>query len=105
MLHYELGQLSNHFTRSVVVQEPGRTAHRLVDTGYDWLFVKLGLLDCIARPPRAQPVRPARAPGRQGTSATTSARSTSGRESYLIAAAFTTLVFLVRLLVLCSRCR
>ncbi len=40
MLHYELDQLSTHFTRSALVQEPGRTAHRLVEQGYDWLFVK-----------------------------------------------------------------
>ncbi|GAD20421.1 DUF4400 domain-containing protein [Acidovorax sp. MR-S7] len=38
MLQYELGHLSNHFTRSVVVQEPGRTAHALVDTGYEWVY-------------------------------------------------------------------
>jgi len=44
MLHYELGHLSSHFTRSVIVQEPGRTAHQLVDTGYEWVFVKTGLL-------------------------------------------------------------
>ncbi|MEL7829111.1 DUF4400 domain-containing protein, partial [Pseudomonas aeruginosa] len=44
MLQYELGHLSNHFTRSVVVQEPGRTAHELVDTGYEWVFVRSGLL-------------------------------------------------------------
>ena len=43
MLQYELGHLSNHFTRSVVVQEPGRTAHELVDTGYEWVFVRSGL--------------------------------------------------------------
>jgi hypothetical protein len=47
MLHYELDQLSTHFTRSALVQEPGRTAHRLVEQGYDWLFVKSGLLDWI----------------------------------------------------------
>jgi hypothetical protein len=40
MLHYELDQLSTHFTRSALVQEPGRTALRLVAQGYDWLFVK-----------------------------------------------------------------
>ena len=45
MLQYELGHLSNHFTRSAIVQEPGRTAHRLVETGYEWVFVKTGLLD------------------------------------------------------------
>lgn len=44
MLQYELGHLSSHFTRSVVVQEPGRTAHELVDTGYEWVFVRSGLL-------------------------------------------------------------
>jgi hypothetical protein len=40
MLHYELDQLSTPFTRGALVQEPGRTAHRLVEQGYDWLFVK-----------------------------------------------------------------
>ena len=44
MLQYELGHLSSHFTRSVVVQEPGLTAHELVDTGYEWVFVRSGLL-------------------------------------------------------------
>ena len=76
MLHYELDQLSVHFTRSALVQEPGRTAHRLVEQGYDWLFVKSGLLDYIGL-------------------------VYVNVESYLIAAAYTTLVFLVRLLVLC----
>ncbi|WP_434533544.1 DUF4400 domain-containing protein [Dickeya chrysanthemi] len=31
MLQYELGHLSNNFTRSAIVQEPGRTAHQIVD--------------------------------------------------------------------------
>jgi len=101
MLQYELGHLSNHFTRSVVVQEPGRTAHQLVDTGYEWVFVRSGLLERTS-----QTAERARAPS-QG-------KSQDGvrnfryyisqvyvwAESYLIAAAFTTLTFLVRLLVL-----
>ncbi|MBI0473478.1 DUF4400 domain-containing protein, partial [Pectobacterium parmentieri] len=45
MLQYELGHLSNNFTRSVIVQEPGRTAHQLIDTGYEWMFIKTGLLE------------------------------------------------------------
>ena len=49
MLQYELGHLSNHFTRSVVVQEPGRTAHALVDTGYEWVFVRSGLLERMSQ--------------------------------------------------------
>src|SRR3546814_9894273 len=49
MLQYELGHLSNHFTRSVVVREPGRTAHELVDTGYEWVFVRSGLLERMSQ--------------------------------------------------------
>ena len=49
MLQYELGHLSEHFTRSVVVQEPGRTAHALVDTGYEWVFVRSGLLERMSQ--------------------------------------------------------
>ena len=55
MLQYELGHLSNHFTRSVVVQEPGRTAHELVDTGYEWVFVRSGLLERMSQTARARP--------------------------------------------------
>ncbi len=98
MLHYELDQLSTHFTRSALVQEPGRTAHRLVEQGYDWLFVKSGLLDWI-RDASAQASAGSHRP-------TKDFRYYIGLvyvnvESYLIAAAYTTLVFLVRLLVLC----
>ena len=98
MLHYELDQLSTHFTRSALVQEPGRTAHRLVEQGYDWLFVKSGLLDWI-RDASAQASAGSHRPAKDF-------RYYIGLvyvnvESYLIAAAYTTLVFLVRLLVLC----
>jgi integrating conjugative element membrane protein (TIGR03747 family) len=78
MLQYELGHLSNHFTRSVVVQEPGRTAHELVDTGYEWVFVRSGLAGAHEPDRRARPcAQPGRA-RRRATSATTSARSMSG---------------------------
>lgn len=97
MLHYELDQLSTRFARSALVQEPGRTAHRLVEQGYDWLFVKSGLLDWI-RDASAQAGAPSRSAGRDF-------RYYLGQvyvwtESYLIAAAFTTLTFIVRLLIL-----
>lgn len=47
MVHYELDQLSTYFTRSVVVQEPGRTAHRLVEGAYEWVFLKTGMLEWV----------------------------------------------------------
>jgi integrating conjugative element membrane protein (TIGR03747 family) len=97
MLDYELGHLSEHFTQSALVQEPGRTARDLVEHAYDWLFVRSGFLDWIR-------------------DASTQASAGAGRkahdfryylgqvyvhaESYLIAAAYTVLVFLVRLSVL-----
>ena len=97
MLQYELSHLSGHFTRSVVVQEPGRTAHHLVDTGYRWVFVKTGLLERMnhtAERSRA----PSQGSGRDFRYYISQAYVWA--EKYLIATAFTTLTFLVRLLVL-----
>ena len=97
MLHYELDQLSTHFTRSALVQEPGRSALQLVEWAYQGLFVKTGLLDWI---------RDAAAQSRAGArSQAQDFRYYIGQlyvhvESYLIASAYTVLVFLVRLLVL-----
>lgn len=98
MMHYELDQLSSHFTRSVVVQEPGQTAHQLIDGAHEWVFVKTGLMDWM---------QGAATQSRAGAdSATRDFRYYLGvvyvhLESHLIAAAYTLLVFLVRLLVLC----
>ena len=97
MLDYELNQLSENFTHSAVVQEPGRTARWLVESAYEWIFVRSGLADWM-----------------QESSEQASAPSRGGErdfryyisqvyiwtESYMIAAAFVVLVFIVRLLVL-----
>ncbi|UOB57013.1 TIGR03747 family integrating conjugative element membrane protein [Burkholderia pyrrocinia] len=98
MLNHELAQLSDHFVRSALVEQPGRTAHKLVSLAYRWVFVETGLADSI---------RDASAQARAGgTRSTHDFRYYMGRvyvhlESYLIASAYTVLVFLVRLLVLC----
>ncbi|MBV2205731.1 MAG: TIGR03747 family integrating conjugative element membrane protein [Pseudomonas sp.] len=97
MLNYELNHLSTHFTRSAVVQEPGRTAHQIVEGAYEWIFVKTGLLDWMSQ-----------ASARSRAASHNDARDIRfyisqvyvWSESYLIAAAFTTLTFMVRLLVL-----
>lgn len=97
MLNHELALVSESFTRSVLVQEPGRSAQHLVELAYDWLFVKSGLLDWI---------RDAAAQSRAGAqSQAHDFRHYLGLiyvqvESYVIASAYTVLVFLVRLLVL-----
>ena len=47
----------------MVVQEPGRTAHHLVDTGYRWVFVKTGLLERVNRTAE-QAIAPSQGSGR-----------------------------------------
>ncbi|MEN1398764.1 TIGR03747 family integrating conjugative element membrane protein [Pseudomonas aeruginosa] len=97
MLGHELDQFSVNFTRSALVQEPGRTAHALVEHGYDWLFVKSGLLEWI---------RDASAQASVGTRNQTHdfryymALVYVHVEAYLIASAYTVLTFLVRFFVL-----
>ncbi|HBO0859757.1 TIGR03747 family integrating conjugative element membrane protein [Pseudomonas aeruginosa] len=97
MLQFELAHLSAHFTRSVIVQEPGRTAHQVVDTGYRWIFVNTGLADRMNRTAER-----ARAPAQTGARNFRYflSQAYTWAESYLVAAAFTTLTFLVRLLIL-----
>jgi integrating conjugative element membrane protein (TIGR03747 family) len=97
MLHYELGQFAEHFTQSMLVQEPGRSARELVEHAYDGLFVRSGFLEWI---------REASAQASAGAGKTARdfryymAQVYVHVESYLMAAAYTCLVFLVRLLVL-----
>lgn len=98
MLNFELAQLSSEFTRSALVQEPGRTARTLIEQAYEWIFVKTGL---------AGDIRDASQRASTGASRTAhDFRYYLGLvyvhlEQYLIAAAYMVLVFLLRLLVLC----
>ncbi|BGE68537.1 TIGR03747 family integrating conjugative element membrane protein [Pseudomonas aeruginosa] len=97
MLDYELNQLSTHFTRSAVVQEPGRTARWLVEGTYEWVLVKTGLLDWM-RDASAQASAPSRGAHRDFRYYL--AQVYVWTKSYLIAAGFTILTLIVRLLVL-----
>lgn len=97
MLDYELSHLSTHFTRSTVVQEPGRTAHELVEGAYQWLFVKTGLLDWMSQA-SARSRAPSHGDARDARYYLSQVYVWS--ERYLIAASFSTLTFMVRLLVL-----
>ncbi|MEE5092628.1 TIGR03747 family integrating conjugative element membrane protein [Xanthomonas euvesicatoria] len=98
MLGHELDQLSDYFVRSALVQEPGRTAHHWVQQGYDWVFVRSGLLGWMQDASR-------QARTNAGSHAWTLQKAlgtvATHAQDYLIAAGYTVLVFLVRLLVLC----
>lgn len=97
MLNHELDQFPASFTRSLLVQEPGRTAHALVGHAYDWLFVRSGLLNWI---------RDASAQAGAGTRNQAHdfryymALVYVHLEAYLIASAYTVLTFFVRFFVL-----
>ena len=96
MLHHETDQLAANFFDSLVVHEPARTAQVWLDAAYRLVFVKTGLLAWI-----------------RDADAQTHANSIRGSdlrhylglvavrlEDYLLAALYTSLTFLVRLLVL-----
>lgn len=96
MLHYETDQLAADFFDSLLVHEPAHTAQVWLDATYRLIFVKTGLLAWI-----------------RDADAQTHANSMKGAdlrhylgliavhvEDYLLAALYTGLTFLVRLLVL-----
>ncbi len=96
MLDFELEQLSSQFTRSALVREPGRTAQRLVDSAQEWLFVKNGLQQLRLNAANT----PATSPTGMPNAGYYLGQGYVWMENYLLAAAYTTLTFLVRLLVL-----
>lgn len=97
MLNFELLQLSSEFTRSALLQTPGSTARELVEEAYQWIFIRSGL---------AHEMRDTSHQISTGVAQTIHDLTDYLRivyvylERYLIAAAYTLLVFLVRLLVL-----
>jgi integrating conjugative element membrane protein (TIGR03747 family) len=98
MLHKELDQVSTYFTQSMLVQEPGRTTYHLVDRTYDTLFVRTGMLDWINQPPPPK----TREDSRRGLDFSHFLHlAYLDMEPYVLAACYTSLTFLVRLVVLC----
>jgi integrating conjugative element membrane protein (TIGR03747 family) len=95
MLDYELAQFSGHFTQSVLVREPGRAARELSEWAYDWVFAKSGLADGL-REARSQSGVPARHRGFRDHLGQAALHA----QTFLVAAAYTVLVFLARLMVL-----
>jgi integrating conjugative element membrane protein (TIGR03747 family) len=96
MFYREREQLSEVFVRSLVLSEPVRTADLWLNHVYEWVFVKSGLLELQRSAWQRQVV-----PG----AGTLTFRHYIGvvlghMQTYLLAAAYTTLTFFVRLLVL-----
>ncbi|MCP1463310.1 TIGR03747 family integrating conjugative element membrane protein [Pseudomonas sp. S3E17] len=95
MMNFELQQLSAQFIRSVVMQEPGRSAYRLVSWLHQTLLLDSGLLDWLTRMnEQAKAADTAR-----GFNASL-AQAVVYLERHLLAAFYTTVTFVLRLLVL-----
>jgi integrating conjugative element membrane protein (TIGR03747 family) len=47
MLNNELRWIDDGFTQSLIIDQPGRTAKELISLAYEWLFEKSGLIDWI----------------------------------------------------------
>ena len=94
MLSYELSQLSSDFRRSIVMEAPVQTARRLIEWTHEHVVVKSGLREWI------ELSRSGTEEGRAGLRRPLE-MAYGAVEPYAIAAGYTALTFLVRLVVLC----
>ncbi|WP_397458529.1 TIGR03747 family integrating conjugative element membrane protein [Pseudomonas asplenii] len=85
MMNFELQQLSTQFTQSLVVQEPGRSADRLVGWLHQSLLLDSGLLEWLKR---------------VNDQSSALAKPLAYLKHYALAAFYTAVTFLLRLLVL-----
>lgn len=96
MLNNELRWIDDGFAQSLIIDQPGRTAKELISVAYEWLFEKSGLIDWIN-----YSAAQSRMNGHQGDGF---ARFLGVVyiyvEDYGLAAVYTLLTFLARLLIL-----
>jgi integrating conjugative element membrane protein (TIGR03747 family) len=97
MFEFEMGQLTENFTRSILVQEPGKTAKAVIELAYDGALVKTGILRWTQK--ASEEARAVKNVTARDARYYVSTIYTSV-ENCLIAAAYTGLIFMVRLLVL-----
>lgn len=96
MFNNELEQLSSTFKQSLLMSQPVQTTDKLLSYAYQWVFVKSGLLDqanAVLTPHITDSAR--KLTFRQYLNG-----AVNQMQTYLLAAAYTTLTFLVRLFVL-----
>jgi integrating conjugative element membrane protein (TIGR03747 family) len=98
MTEYEINQLSSYFTQSILIQQPTRTAQHLVQWTYEHVFIRTRLLERFET--ASLPYRTPTSHRGDGFRHLLHDAYVSA-QPYVIAAAYTVLTFLVRLLVLC----
>jgi integrating conjugative element membrane protein (TIGR03747 family) len=96
MFHYEVEQFSQTYTQSILVSEPVEKAGWLLNQAYEWLFVKTGLTEqakAIVTPTNMNSARKLRF--REFITL-----AYTHIQDDVLAAAYTTLTFIVRVLVI-----
>lgn len=96
MFYTELDQLSSTFKESILVSNPVQFANQLLNVVYEWVFVKTGLLEqfnAVLTPKSTDSIRKLTFREYIGI-------AVNQAQNYLLAAAFVTLTFLIRLLIL-----
>lgn len=91
MLDTELGWLDEGFKQSLILSTPGATIGMILDTSFDWIFIKTGLADLSRNAPAIV--------ARKGSGAWL-ATAYLVAEDYILATMFVTMTFLVRLSIL-----
>jgi integrating conjugative element membrane protein (TIGR03747 family) len=97
LLEREIDRVPTHFPRSLLIEEPGQTTRRWVLSTYDQLFVKTGVLERA----RTISARARAHADRAGTFQSHLRALGMHMEAYALAACYTLLTFLVRIVVLC----
>jgi integrating conjugative element membrane protein (TIGR03747 family) len=96
MLNNELRWIANGFAKSLVVDDPGRTAKKVVDLAYKWMFDEPGLIEWINYSASQSRINSGQAHGAQQYLGTIYV----ALEDYGLAAVYAVLTFLTRLLIL-----
>ncbi|QIQ22164.1 TIGR03747 family integrating conjugative element membrane protein [Zophobihabitans entericus] len=97
MFYSELENLSENFTQSIILSDPLQTIEWLIKTVYEWLFVKTGLSDQV----QTIVIPKDTDSWRKMTFRENINLAFNSVHDYSVAAAFTAMTFLVRVLVLC----
>lgn len=96
MLNNELQWIADGYTQSFIVEHPGRTAKELINLAYAWIFEKTGFIDWIN-----YSAAQSRINGQQGEGLTRALGVMYVYvEDYGLAAMYTLLTFLTRLIIL-----
>lgn len=96
MMSNELSWVSENFRHSIVVQEPGQTVTWVVEQAYEFLFEKTGITDWIQSTSTQAQEQSIHGLGLNKILASTAV----GLKDYALAALYTVLTFLVRLIIL-----